>query len=522
MPSTKTIKHIPVNPPILDEKALNDKDRFIKIEHVPLIDVHNDPVKGNIDLNLLKLIAKNSNNRVDQGEPILVTVGHMKRKNTIIVVHPDGRKIILPGTDEKQQPPIVGYAKNLTVDRFRDNDWLHGDFYIKKENSNEPIENPFRSVERVVPPDDGGDDGDDQTRHYIDRISLLRTPPEREGGVIHYDREDGIIGCCGTSRHLLKICYARDQEPLKGKDMPIPNGAVADQNQDGIPDAEESPDPEEVGGLPGTVGEMSPQDFFEGMAHVVRLILEEKNGGGEEVAAPRGGESVPYERNLSKNAHDELEIARRVPYEQGTHQTQAGGSNTYIPGLKGKKTDSGTVKTGRLKYERDETRREPVAAPRKPIEQQPVKTMDLKDVITRHQYAKDKGEVDEIVTYLYSQLSDMQLNNRRINYRQTLHGLRDMEGVDLTDEDIETLVNQVADTTPQDHETSKVGEIRKYYSRRAVNVPQVSVGLPPFANMGASSNQPATPEEARRATALRMNSDGKLSYAEALVMARAK
>src|SRR4051812_46523939 len=86
--------------PLLSDHDLGNTDRFIKIAHVPLIDVHDDPVKGNINLDLLKLIAKNSNDRVDKGDPIVVTVGHMKRKNTIVVVRPDGSKIILPGTDE--------------------------------------------------------------------------------------------------------------------------------------------------------------------------------------------------------------------------------------------------------------------------------------------------------------------------------------------------------------------------------------------------------------------------------------
>lgn len=493
--------------PLLRDQDLDNPIRFLKIPHVPLIDVHDDPIKGNISLDLLKLITKNSNDRVAQGDPIVVTVGHMKRKNTIVVVRPDGSKIILPGTDETNQPPIVGYAKNLTVDRFRDNDWIHGDFYIKTENASAPIENPFRSVERVVPPDDGADDGDDASRHYIDRISLLRTPPEREGGVLHYDRADGIIGCCGTNRKLLKICYSRDPTPIQEPKMPLSDETTPEQDE-AVPPVEE----EGGGGLPATVGEMSPQDFFEGFAHVLRLVLDETKGDGETPpgdAPEGGGETVPYEKDMSmgKTIKDDDKITKRVPYAERSrvkHEaTQAGGSNTFVPG--GGK--------GRLKYERGEST---VTTPNGTT------SANVKNAITRTQYAKDKGETDEILTYLYGQLSDMQVDKRRVMYGQVLRDLRDQEGVELADEDIATLVNQVGDMTPEGHEDEKLKEIRKYYSRRAVNVPGIPVGAAPFAALNGSMERPANPDEVKRATALRMGSDGKMSYADALATVRGK
>ena len=75
------------------------------------------------------------------------------------------------------------------------------------------------------------------------------------------------------------------------------------------------------------------------------------------------------------------------------------------------------------------------------------------------------------------------------------------------------------------HENEKIQEIRKYYSRRAVNVPPVHVGLPPFANAGMMVERPATPDEVRRATAIRMDhakAGKEVSYAEALATVRGK
>jgi hypothetical protein len=468
------------------------------------------------------------------------------------------------------------------------------------------LENPFRSVERVVPPDDGQDDGDDNSRHYIDRISLLRTPPEREGGVVHYDREQGILGCCGTGRTLLRLCYARDTGPLREATMPLPTaplGAVDDDESLGSageqrPPGAEPPEDEDTmtdepsppleppagelgeepgggGGMPSTVGEMTPQDFFEGFAHVLRLVLDEKAGemeGGpppEEGAAPPAGmappppgapppgppgKSVPYQKEVPNAHKDEMAIAHeiledphhvpyghdcdiatpgakrvdavppvkeeRIPYNAGAGgMSQAGGSNTMIPSNKG----IGAAKpSDRRQYEKETNNL--VATPTAPAGRPAngVTHTDLKNMISRVQYAKDKGETDEILTYLYTELTNMQLGGRRVVYSQNLHTLRDLEGVDLSDEAIEKLVAKVTDSTPEGYEAEKLAEIREHYSRRAVNVPRIPVGLPPFATLPGATPGLANPDEVRQATALRMQSEGKMSYADALAAVRAK
>jgi hypothetical protein len=164
--------------PLLSGGDLDDAARFVTVRGVPVLDSHDDDdERGVVDVAMLNRIAKNSNKRAEGGDPPGIILGHSKRKQTVIVVRPDGSKTVHPSSDEEHQPLVVGYSSRHVVKPYKGVPTLHADFHIHKEHSDKAKTFPWRSVERVEPGD------------YIDRIALLRTPPQRDlGTVIHYSR----------------------------------------------------------------------------------------------------------------------------------------------------------------------------------------------------------------------------------------------------------------------------------------------------------------------------------------------
>lgn len=83
-------------PPLLTTTDLDDPDLFVTIRRVPLLDVHQDPEKGDISEALLRLIARNTNAKVARGNFPAVTLGHTRFK----VVTQDGERSVEKEHDE--------------------------------------------------------------------------------------------------------------------------------------------------------------------------------------------------------------------------------------------------------------------------------------------------------------------------------------------------------------------------------------------------------------------------------------
>jgi hypothetical protein len=206
---------------ILSMDDLHDPKRFKTIRDVPILDRHSDPTKGVVDDAKLDLLAKNSNALNAQGDHPTLTIGHSRRKATIVVIRHDGSKVVLPGASEEEQPPIVGHLSHWHVAPFRGVPTLHASYHIANEHVERVKGYPHRSCERLEPQEDGGDDGEDERRHYIDRVSLLSTAPERQLGVTHYEQDICVDGSC-PDRPLIRTVYERDFPPISYDDSSDP------------------------------------------------------------------------------------------------------------------------------------------------------------------------------------------------------------------------------------------------------------------------------------------------------------
>ena len=217
--STATLEH-----PVLTSADFADPLKFATMRHVPVLDAHDDDHKGDLDEKLLHLIAENTNRRIAAGNPTTLHLGHLLRKTTLIVMRPDGSRVILPGHDETAQPPLIGYASNCHVAPYQGKPTLHWDWHIFPDHTDKLREYPFRSAERLAPPEDGEDDGDDNTRHYVDRIALLKTPPQRPLGVTQYEADICVDGSC-PGRPMFRITYAREFPPIE-EEKPMAGAAM--------------------------------------------------------------------------------------------------------------------------------------------------------------------------------------------------------------------------------------------------------------------------------------------------------
>ena len=173
---------------------LDDPAKFRRVARVPILDVHDHDEKGNVDLDLLRLLAGNTNRRCDRGDLVAVTIGHTRE---------DAR--------EQDQPPFVGYAKGLAVGEFRDEPCLFADLYLRAEDADEALRYPHRSIERVRSPD--------PDQNYIDYVCLLRRPPERSLGLLTYSRTLGQG--CSVVRYGRDAAAPPRADAAPGPDSPV-------------------------------------------------------------------------------------------------------------------------------------------------------------------------------------------------------------------------------------------------------------------------------------------------------------
>jgi hypothetical protein len=188
---------------LLSSRDLADPQRYLLVRAVPVMDTHESDENGDIDEALLRLIARNSNARALAGDPAAITLGHGRRKSTVIVVRRDGSRVEMPGTDEEHQPRVVGWADNFRIGDYRGQVAMFVDFHIDREHAAEARTYPWRSIERVAPKVGRHD----PAMNYCDRISLLRSPPARDLGVIQYALPD--CPCAGKGSDPARVHYER-------------------------------------------------------------------------------------------------------------------------------------------------------------------------------------------------------------------------------------------------------------------------------------------------------------------------
>ena len=161
---------------------------------------------------------------------------------------------------------------------------------------------------------------------------------------------------------------------------------------------------------------MSPQDFFEGIAHLISMKIEEALGGeagGGEEPAPEAQQYEAEEPIEAESNAVEGMTGKRINYD-GAGMSQAGGADTFIPGSacnKGKRTmyerGNGTAANGAANGTATLPAQRPAA------------------VVTRQQYDADltaratkEAEDDEIMAYLYTKVQDMEVRERRLLYQR--------------------------------------------------------------------------------------------------------
>jgi hypothetical protein len=172
-------------PPLIHPHELHD-DQYVTVKSVPILDAHDDdPERGVVDERLLKLLAANSNRLVESGNPPALILGHTRPKETREVER-NGVKARIVGVRETDQPPIIGHASGFRVASYAGRPCLHADFHYRAKDAEYARTFPYRSVERLEPPKGVRD----PSSHAVDRIALLRTPPQRDLGIVRYERDD--------------------------------------------------------------------------------------------------------------------------------------------------------------------------------------------------------------------------------------------------------------------------------------------------------------------------------------------
>lgn len=426
--------------PLLRGADLDDPEQFITLRQIPILDEHDDdPERGVVDEEMLQRIARNSNARVSQGDPAALILGHTRSKKY---------------AEEVEQAPVVGFASAFHVAPYRGKSCLYADFHFRKQDHSYARSFPFRSVERLDSPID-----------VVDRIALLRTPPQRDLGIIKYELDQ---------QHVNRICYARDFPPL---------GDSAEVESNSPPGGLSMPDTAAAAAPPaGPDIKAIMAEFIPAMVEAFRTALHEE-------AAPETEEEVPgseheQAEHYAEEPNPEYPVAEEtepMPGDQKNYAMgEAGGTDTFIPGAD---------MEHRKRYERD----------------------------MQSQAKKDKDR-DEVIAYLYDKLVTFEDERERVNYERKLEVLaKDHE---ITPEHIKSLVAEMPKGLSHDesevYQAKKEKEIRTFYSRRPssanshIPVETLTVATP--------TNGVITPDDRRKAV-VHAQRNG-LSFTDALKAVR--
>jgi hypothetical protein len=188
---------------------LDDCAKYFCRAGVPILDVHESPLKGRVDEALLHLLAANTNERIAHGNYPLLLLGHTD-----------------DDAAETDQPLPVGLVGRLVVGEYDGRPCLLADLYYSREHYEHAKTFPHRSVERVK------SDACPE-KNVIENVSLLRRPPERHLGLVSDARdfarvEPGDVQLIRYARHFPELGGDEVSNPhpnpsttQKGFDMPM-------------------------------------------------------------------------------------------------------------------------------------------------------------------------------------------------------------------------------------------------------------------------------------------------------------
>ncbi len=505
--------------PLLTTADLHDPARFKTMAHIPLLDEHSDPDKGTITPKILETIARNSNALNDSGDHPALQIGHTSRKVTIVVVRPDGSKIVLPATPEHAQPDVVGYLSHFTVEPYNGKHCLYGDYHVHHEHADKVKQFPWRSVERVAPPEDGNDDGEDSDKHVVDRVALLKSPPERSLGIISYERDD--CDCSDpiaalSARCLLRTAYSRDlpaitaddSPPTAGADCPCHDSATVTQydEEPPMPEPPKAPpeaaapppvapaapapppdpaaaDPAAAAATADTIGTMSRDELksfiHDSVMNALMTLMPPEDGEGGDGGEPAGGEPAapaPAEEPGAEQYESEDAIlpgiqpdaASATPAQMGTGPddntdvrksyaaSEPGAANVFTPGA------AGSACNGSARKPKDEDM-ERVQYERTVND---LKTALAAEKAARERYESDLTETQEVILALVEDRNEAKLYAKHSKVREELRDLV-AQGWSV---DIEKEVAKITLETPDEVFADRKEEIRTMHQRTPVNI----------------------------------------------------
>lgn len=473
--------------PLLTGDDLEDAGRFVTVRKVPLLDVHDDPEHGPVDGPMLHRLAANTNAMVARGNYPPLVLGHTRHKTTVIFYHGD-KKLVRPGADELNQPPVVGHTSGYHVADYDGRPCLYCDFHVHRDDAAYARKFPYRSVERLTPE---GPDGD-PAHHTIDRIALLRTMPRRDLGVLHYEKDE-------ASAAVLRICSARDFPPTEDGDPdptsspdpdpvspPTTPTTTPNEKEDAMAEATAAPIAPAAAAAPDPpapkLGDMDPQTFVAMLAaanaDAIRSVLAEHLDTAEEPAP--GAEPEPP----ADHEPDQYEAPEEPEMEDSNvqqYEAEPGGDDTFVP------------------------------------DDHPIG--EACDGKARKMYARlglEEGNGEQVLIVLFDRLVEMELKDRRHNFSRRIDAVR-TDGYEVDAEHEAELLAELTPDSPPDHEDHIEARMRKHYARRAVNQPRVPTVVADVAPPGANG---ITADDRARAVAYASRNGG--SFTDALKAVRAK
>jgi hypothetical protein len=146
------------SPSVLMSADFDDPARYVVVRALPVFDEHRHPRKGDVDLRMLRLLVRNTNERVRCGHPPGVIAGHTDED--------------LP---EDRQPLTVGVATDFRIADFDGRPAIYADFRIARRHLSHASTYPFRSIERFR-------SDSDEAWNVIVAVALLRREPDRRLG----------------------------------------------------------------------------------------------------------------------------------------------------------------------------------------------------------------------------------------------------------------------------------------------------------------------------------------------------
>ncbi len=185
---------------------IHDTTKFVKRADAPVFDEHTDDEYGDVSVDDLQEIIKNTNDRISQGMYPLLQIGHVEEDKP-----------------EIEQPKPVGVIGEMRLGTYNGGPCMLADLYYDRDHLEEARTFPFPSIERIY-------NETRPERNFVAAVALLRRLPRRPMGYMMYARD------LKTKDGDKLICYAfagsldgADSQPQTREDyaMPLPGMAPA-------------------------------------------------------------------------------------------------------------------------------------------------------------------------------------------------------------------------------------------------------------------------------------------------------